>query len=167
MATQYGAAQNHSLSGFLLDLATGTKYLANCNWQSVRIGSEGEWEEVSDKGGDIKSIIIHGSYLEMSVEAVPQGVPATTGVSGTLANAAAGAKLMPRGTPFEATGFGAALIPIGPFTNSGINTSGSGVTDVEPWYLYSAELNATNTGKWTTTMTLRRYKGITATTAVA
>jgi hypothetical protein len=162
MATQYGVGQNHSLSGFLLDLATGTAYLATCNWQSVRVGSEGEWEEVAGKDGEIASFIVHGNYLEMSVEAVPQGA--------SLSAAAATAKLPPRGTPFSATGFGAAHIPVGPFTTSGINTAagslGSVGADTNPWYLYSAELNATNTGKWTTTMTLRRYKGITATAAI-
>jgi hypothetical protein len=168
--TQYGVGQNFGLSGALIEVAasgtalvaTNIRYYALLNLQNVRVVTNGEWEEVANKAGDIASIIIHGDYLEMEVEAIPQGA--------SLQAAAIGARIYPRGTQFHAVNFGHAQIPIGPFTVSGINSmtgntppgavTAAGVSDIEPWRLFSSTLNTTNTGKWSLDMTLRRYKGM-------
>ena len=149
---QIGKGHAFSLKGALIDKATGAYYATRVILNSCRIRLSGEWTEIKDQTGEINSFITSGDALEAVFEVIPQGA--------TQILAFAGASLPPRGTDFDATGFGTnsagtlTRIPMGPFLTDGFNNDD---TNLQEWYFYDGEVTATNTGHWTAQWTMRRY----------
>ena len=163
--TQVGKGHAHDLGGTLIDLVSGAYFNTRTNLQSIRASTNGELDQIVGQTGDVNSLIFSGDFIEMTCEVLPEGA--------TLTAAYQGVTIPARGTGFNASGFGTLPsgtiinIPIGPFTNSGINNTGSGVTDTQPWIFISGEFNAPAAGKWSMTWTLRRYPSITSATAIS
>ena len=159
-----GKGHAFSLDGFLVNDSLGT-YTSRLNLQSVRVSTNGEVDQIVGQSGEIESVMFTGDFLEASFEVIPEGA--------TLANAYLGCAIPQRGTRFTATGFGTkpdgtiTLVPIGPFLNSGVNSSGTSVTDTQPWVFISGELNAGVNGKWTASWTMRRYPNVTVSAITA
>lgn len=159
---QYGRGHAETLSGALMELASGTFYAARINLQSAKFSVAGGLDEIKESG-QIKSLIFSGDYLEAVFEVLPEAAASQS------AAYQYGCSMPARGTAFNASGFGPVAIPLGPFTVSGINNSGSSPspgTDTMPWFFINGELNAMSDGKWTASWTMRRYKNITSGTAV-
>ena len=162
--TMVGKAHAFALRGTLIETVSGATYNARTNLQSIRVGTNGELDQIIGQTGDINALLFSGDFLEMTCEVIPEGA--------TQVAAYLGCTIPKRGTGFNATSFGAnqagtiTNIPIGPFENSGVNNSGSGVTDTQPWIFISGEINAPNNNKWSMTWTLRRYPGITVATSI-
>ena len=165
MSTQVGKGHGFSLYGTLIDTVSGAYYNTRTNLQSIRVGTNGELDQIIGQTGEVNSLLFSGDFLEMTCEVIPE--------SATQLGAYQGAKIPPRGTGFNASAFGKTPegtivnIPMGPFTNSGVNNTGSGVTDSQPWIFISGEVNAPANGKWSMNWTLHRYPGITSATAIS
>jgi len=154
--TQVGKGYKVGLSGALLDTTSGTYYTAKINIQSVRVSTNGELDQIVAQDGDIKGLIATGDFLEATFEVIPEGA--------TQADALTGCRIPARLKAFSASGFG--NIPLGPFLNSGINTTGSSVTDTQPWIFISGDINGPANGKWSMTWVMRRFPSITNSTPI-
>lgn len=150
-----------ALNGALIDLALGSAYFnARINLRGAELSTQGKWDEIIAQSGDIGSIFVSGDFIEAVFDVLPEGA--------TMDAAFEGAQLPRRGTKFKAEGFGTVAIPIGPFTTSGINSSGSSPSpgaNTQPWVFVSGTLSMTSEDKWTARWTMRRYFAISTTTA--
>lgn len=116
--------------------------------EGATVSHNTEVERVQDSDGDIVAVIMTGEYVECSFDLRPEG--------STVANARLAATLPPVGATFQITGM--PIIKVGAFVDV-FNTDGS---DTKKWiYEGGGQVRGTNTGKYTVTLPLRRYQGIT------
>lgn len=147
MATFIGKGYIHSLSGGTI---TCTGYLSpQGNAQGISLDHSADVDEIKSQAGVTSGLILNNDILSCTIELVPEG--------STLANAVDSADLPPAGTGVTLASF--PVIKMGGFADS-INSAA--------WvYVGGGRINGAADGKWTMTLPLRRYTGITSTTAIA
>lgn len=154
MPTQIGKAQIRTLDGAALGIATLAGYISP-NLQSLRLVHNAEIDKVKGQNGNTKSIASSDDFLECQFDFIPEG-SSTANAKLSAGIPAALAAVVPSGLP---------VIKMGGWADA-LNVT-SGGQDANPWiYEGGAQINGLADGKWTATMTLRRYVEISSTTVL-
>lgn len=152
MSTQLGTGHIHSLSGGALGCASLSGYISP-NLQSLRLTHSADVDRVKGQAGKTTGVIAEDDVIECTFEVIPEGT--------TIANAKKAAGVPAAGATFTITGL--PIIAFGGFTDA-LNTDAG---NTQPWvYEGGANLNGAANGKWTLTITLKRYLQITSGTAI-
>jgi hypothetical protein len=152
MATQVGKGHIYGLTGAAIGIASLAGYVSP-NLQSLRIAhNTGDHKEIKDQSGEVSGkIFVPDDIIELTIDFIPEGA--------TLAAAKLSAGLPSAGAVVTITGL--AVIAIGSFADA-LNASST-----NPWfYEGGGSINGVNDDKWSMTLPLRRYKGITSGTAI-
>jgi hypothetical protein len=151
MATQIAKAHVFGLGTFVCKTIAGVTIGGNSTGGSL--SHESEVDKIKGLDGEVTSLIAHGDSLACEFNMIPE---ATT---------QAGAKVACN-LPATLTGVSIGGLPIvasGPFSDA-LNTNGS---NTQPWvYEGGGKINLSNSEKWTMTLPLKRYYGITDTTGI-
>lgn len=146
MATQLGKGHIYSLSGGSLACTTLAGYVSP-NLQTLRANHNADITEIKGQDGNVNGLIANNDWVECTFDFIPQGA--------TVANSKASA-----GTPAAGTGFTLAGLPIITF---------SGVVDIfnsGAWIYVGGTFELPADRNAVGSITLRRYPGITSTTAI-
>ena len=149
MSTQYGTGHIHSLSGGVLAIAALSGYISP-NLQGGSLSTTADDDEIKGQTGKVTGLIAENDMLECSFDFIPEG--------STVANAKLAAGLPPLNSPVTITGL--PVIAAAGYADA-YNTAAGG-----PWFYKSGRINHLADGKWTATMTLKRYPAITSGTAI-
>lgn len=118
------------------------------NLQTLRLTHSGDVDEIKDQNGEIVAIITRGERLECEFNFIPEG--------SSKANARASGQMPQLGS--SATIANLPIIVTGSLSDS---------FNAANWfYVGGGTLNGNSDSHWTATFTLRRYPGITTTTAI-
>lgn len=152
MATLLGKGEIFGMSGGALGIASLSGYVSP-NLKTLRLGHNNTADEIKGQDGEISALIFSGDYIECTFDFIPQGT--------TVANAKKAAGVPASGAGVTVTGL--PIIAFGPFSDA-LNTD-SGNT--QPWiYFGGGSISGESEQKWTATLPLRRYIGITSATAI-
>ncbi len=151
MATQLGTGHIHSLNGGTLGCSLAG--YVSPNLQTLRLQHAAESDKIKGQAGNTTGLILQDDMLECTFEVIPEGT--------TVANAKTSAGLPAAGTTFTITGL--PIIAAGGFADA-LNTGGG---NTQPWiYEGGGQIHGDKAGKWTATLPLKRYPGITSGTAI-
>lgn len=156
MSTQIGKAHVTGLAGAAVitwpdgGTLTGT---VSRNIESLDVVANANVNEVNNASGEVGAIFLHGDYLEVNWNFIPDGA--------TIAQAKINAALPQAGSRMEVSGF--PVIEMGPFTD-GLNTDSGNTQD---WVVMpGARAVGSKTGPWTCNFTARRYINISDATPI-
>lgn len=152
MALLVGKANIYGLTGATAAIPALTGYVSP-NMQTLRVSdTQPDHKEIKSQAGEVEGkIFVQDDIIELTIDFIPQ--------AGTIANARKSAGLPVKGSRVEISGL--PVIVLGAFADA-LNA-----TTNQPWfYEGGGTINGVNDDKWTMTLPLRRYKGITADTAI-
>lgn len=142
----------HGLTGGALGIASLSGYISP-NLQTLRTTHAAEIDRVRNQGGDTSGLIASDEMVECDFDFIAEG--------STIANA------KKNGIPGALAGVtvtGLPIIACGPFTDA-LNTNG---VNTQPWiYEGGGTITGAHNGKWTATLPLKRYPGITSATVIS
>lgn len=143
MATQVGKAYIRFLSGGAIKNTVAT---IAPNMNSLRLAHNVEMDRIKSQGGDTHGLIGSDSHVECQFEMVPEGADSADALT------SAGIPDAPATFTVE----GLPVVAFGPFADV-FNVSADAV-----WvYEGGANINGSSDGKWTASVTLKRYPLIT------
>lgn len=148
MANQYGTGHIHGMSGGVI----GSIAAVSPNLQGGSLSVQGEDDEIKNQVGEVTGLIGSNTTLEATFDFIPEGA--------TIANAKVSTTLPQINSPVTITGM--AIVPCGQFADA-YNTNGS---NTQPWFFKSGRINHQADGKWTASITLKRYFLITSGTPI-
>jgi len=145
MSVQLGTGHIHSVSG--ATLACSLAGYVSPNVQSLKVSHSADRIAVKSMAGVTTGLIFNDDQLECTFEVIPEGT--------TIANAKLAAGIPAAGTSFTISGL--AVITCG-----GIADALNGL-----WiYEGGGSVNGVSDDKWTLTMPMKRYPGISSGTAI-
>lgn len=145
MATQLGKGHIYSLAGGTL--ACSLSGYVSPNLQTLRANHNADVIEIKGQDGNVNGVIANNDWVECTFDFIPQG--------STIANSKLSA-----GTPAAGTGFTIANLPV--ITFAGI----ADVFNTDDWIYVGGNFELPSDRNAVGSITLRRYPGITSTTAI-
>lgn len=157
MSRQLGTGHIHTLGTVVVGCAALSGYVTP-NVQSLRATHVVDADRIKSSAGIVTGVIGEDDGIECTFEVIPEG----TTIAQAIADSKKAAGLPTAPSAFTITGL--PIIACGPFSDA-FNTNG---TSTQPWiYEGGGSWNGVNDGKWTMTLPLRRYQGITSGTAAS
>jgi hypothetical protein len=143
-----GKGQITTLTGATVAISALTSYISP-NLQSAALGHISDVKPSKGQAGQTSALFNAEEILELTIEAIPEGT--------TVANAKTSAGLPPPLSAVTLTGF--PVVIVGNFADAFNGTN---------WiYEGGGKINAVNDDKWTMTLPLKRYAGISSAAAIS
>lgn len=157
MSTLLGTGQIRTLTGAALGCTALTGYVSP-NMQSLKANHKADVKTTKGQNGKTTTAYYSDEQIELTFDVIPEG----TTPGSAIVEAKKSAGLPAVGSAFTITGL--PIIVIGAFTD-GLNTNG---TSTQPWiYEGGGTISGEADEKWTLSLPLKRYEGITSGTAIS